>query len=80
MRRIPFCEVGVQLFRKTADFSVYDLAMKELKQAEVRIGDPQITALVRKYEQRISGQALHALEVSGTPGESVEEFELSEPR
>lgn len=59
-----YCEVGVQLFRKTADFSVYDLAMRELKQAEVRIGDPQISALVRKYEQRISGQALHALETT----------------
>lgn len=57
-----YCEVGVQWYRKTADFKVYDLAMRELKQAEIRIGDPQITALVRKYEQRISGQAIHSLE------------------
>ena len=61
-----YCEVGVQIYRKTKDYTVYDVALKELKEAEVRIGDPQISVLIRKYEQRISGQATHVLETTVT--------------
>lgn len=59
-----YCEVGVQLYRRTKDYSVYDAALKELKGAEIRVGDPQISVLVRKYEQRFSGQATHVLETA----------------
>lgn len=57
-----YCEVGIQIYRKTADYSIYDDGMKELKAAEVRIGDPDISALINKYERKLSGQAIHISE------------------
>ncbi|WP_069373976.1 hypothetical protein [Herbaspirillum seropedicae] len=52
-----FCEVGIHIFRKTGDFSVFDEAIKELREAETRIEDPEISKLVRKFERLIAGHA-----------------------
>ncbi|WP_208449425.1 SIR2 family protein [Burkholderia ambifaria] len=52
-----YCDVGIEIYRKTADFSVYDDAMQRLKRAEVELGDPEISKLVRHYERRLAGQS-----------------------
>lgn len=52
-----YCEVGVCMYKKTADFSTYDAAMGELKLAEARIGDPDISNLVRKYEKLMASHS-----------------------
>jgi hypothetical protein len=51
-----YCEVGFALFRLTGRTDVFDAAMAELKEAESRIGDPQVTLMVRRFERRIAGQ------------------------
>jgi len=50
-----YCDVGYELFKWTKDITVFDGALAALKEAENRIGDPIITGMVRKYEQKISG-------------------------
>lgn len=65
-----YCEVGVQIYKNNKDYSIYEEALKKLKEAESRVGDPQISALVRKYEQRFSGQAMRINET--TDNESLD--------
>jgi hypothetical protein len=51
-----YCEVGVELYRKTGDYAIYDDALGRLKVAEAEVGDPEISKLVRFYERRMAGQ------------------------
>lgn len=50
-----YCDVGLEIYRRTKDFKVYDAAMAELKAAEERLGDPDVTRLVARYAARIQG-------------------------
>lgn len=50
-----YCEVGIELFRFTGKADVYDEAMTALKEAENRIGDPQVTQIIRRFERRFAG-------------------------
>jgi hypothetical protein len=50
-----YCEVGIELCRRAADCSIYDDAMQELRQAEDRLGDPDIPKWIARYESRIRG-------------------------
>lgn len=50
-----YCEVGIEFFKRAKDMSVFDDAMDKLKQAEERIGDPDITSIIIHYQRRISG-------------------------
>ncbi|MDU8357653.1 SIR2 family protein [Pseudomonas syringae group sp. J309-1] len=50
-----FCDVGIEVFKKTKDMSVFDEAMGKLRLAEERIGDPDITGLIIQYQRKISG-------------------------
>lgn len=50
------CELGIEIYRRTKDFSVYDFAMSELKKAEERVGDPELSKLIARFERQISGQ------------------------
>jgi len=52
-----YCEVGVEIYRKTGDFAAYDAAMAGLKAAEARIEDPDISKIVRKYERLMAGHS-----------------------
>ncbi len=49
-----YCDVGLALLRVNGDASVYEAAMAALKEAESRIGDPQITRKVRSFERRVA--------------------------
>lgn len=53
-----YCELGVENFRLTGSHEVYDHAMLSLKKAEVRLGDPDITKMIIRYQRRISGQLM----------------------
>lgn len=50
-----YCEVGIEFFKREKDISVFDDAMERLKQAEERIGDPDITNIIIQYNRRMSG-------------------------
>ena len=53
-----YCEVGLEIYRLSGRLDVFDDAMSKLKEAEERIGDPEVTLLVRRYEHRIMGQSV----------------------
>lgn len=65
IRRYPYTpqvfaaygEVGWELFKLTGKTETFDLAIAQLKEAETRIGDPQVTMIIRSFERRMSGQA-----------------------
>lgn len=52
-----YCEVGVQIFKRTGSFATLDLAMAELKAAEARVEDPDISKIVHRFERVMAGFA-----------------------
>lgn len=50
-----YCDVGVEYYNRTRELSIFSDAMDKLKEAEKRIGDPDITNIIVKYERKISG-------------------------
>ena len=52
-----YCELGVENFRLTGSHEVFDEAMEKLKKAETRLGDPEVTKLIVKFQRRMSGQS-----------------------
>ncbi|MGV4796254.1 P-loop NTPase [Rhizobium sp. F40D2] len=52
-----YAELGVEYYRLTGDLSYFDEAMKHLKSAEDKLGDPQITAIIVKFTRRVGGQS-----------------------
>ncbi|WP_350599204.1 SIR2 family protein [Pseudomonas sp. 65/3-MNA-CIBAN-0223] len=50
-----YCDVGVEIFKRSKDISAFDDAMEKLKLAEERVGDPDITSLIIQYQRKISG-------------------------
>jgi hypothetical protein len=49
------CEVGYEIFRLTGRMAVLDEAMDGLRAAETRLGDPDITDMIRKMDRRTAG-------------------------
>jgi hypothetical protein len=49
-------ELGIEYYRRTGKYSIYDDAMKKLRDAEDRLGDPDISKIVIWFERRIAGQ------------------------
>jgi hypothetical protein len=47
-----YCDVGLELLRRTGDPTTFDNAIKELKAAETRTGDAEFTRLIRQFERR----------------------------
>tara|TARA_R100000353_G_scaffold89567_1_gene66227 strand:- start:1781 stop:4186 length:2406 start_codon:yes stop_codon:yes gene_type:complete len=50
-----YCDVGIEYFKRTGEMFVFDDAMDKMRTAEGRIGDPDITNIIARYERRISG-------------------------
>lgn len=48
------CELDIEFYRKTKDFSVFEFALNELKKSESKVGDPELSKLVSRYERQIS--------------------------
>jgi hypothetical protein len=67
-----YCEVGFEVYRRTKEYAVYDHAMAELRSAEDRIGDPEISKLIARYQRRIAGQMIRSVE-NGEAERSVDD-------
>ncbi len=59
-----YCELGIEIFKICGDHSAYDAAMDHLRKAEVRLGDPDVTRMIVKYERRLSAQTASQFEDS----------------
>ena len=56
-----FAEVGLQLYRYTGDQAVFDQALTELRLAEQKTGDADVTRRIARFEDRITSlQSAHA--------------------
>jgi hypothetical protein len=66
-----YCEVGVHALRITGSHKIFDEAMSVLRKAESRLGDPDITKMVVRYERRLSAQEISVTE--SVPDSAVEE-------
>ncbi len=51
-----YCEIGIEIYKLTGDYAVYDDAITHLKVAESTVGDPDISKIIRRYERRMAGQ------------------------
>ncbi|MFP9462418.1 SIR2 family protein [Pectobacterium brasiliense] len=51
-----YCSLGLEIYKKSKDISVFDDAIDRLKQAEERTSDPEVSKLILKFERIISGQ------------------------
>jgi hypothetical protein len=49
-------EVGIELYKKTKDIGPFEEAMKVMKDAEAKIGDPEITRAIAQLERRMARQ------------------------
>jgi hypothetical protein len=61
-----YCDVGLAIFKRTGGLEAFDDAMEQLKVAESRLGDPEISRLVMRYERSLSGEVIDADEESET--------------
>lgn len=66
-----YCEVGVHAFKVSGTHKIFDEAMAVLRKAESRLGDPDITRMVVRYERRLSAQEISVTE--SEPDEAVED-------
>lgn len=66
-----YCEVGVHAFKVSGTHKIFDEAMNVLRKAESRLGDPDITKMVVRYERRLSAQEISVTEIE--PYEIVED-------
>jgi SIR2-like domain len=57
-----YCEVGVHAFKLNGSHKIFDEAMSVLRKAESRLGDPDITRMVVRYERRLSAQEISVAE------------------
>lgn len=59
-----YCEVGVELFKRTGSAEIFDVAIGHLKAAEARLGDPDVSRMIARYERSIAGEIMDASELS----------------
>jgi hypothetical protein len=50
---VAYAEVGTQMFRLSGRADVFDEAMEQLKEAEKRLGDPEITRFIRRFDRQM---------------------------
>jgi hypothetical protein len=66
-----YCEVGVHAFKLSGSHKIFDEAMKVLRKAESRLGDPDIIKMVIRFERRLSA---HEVSITDSePDEAVSE-------
>lgn len=46
-----YCDVGFQILKLSGDVSCFDDALSQLRDAETRLGDTEITHIIRRYER-----------------------------
>ena len=50
------CEEAIEYYKRTGSYKIYSEAIKQLKIAEDRLGDPDVSAIIVKYERRLANQ------------------------
>lgn len=55
-----YCEVGLAAARLTGSSNIFEKAIAEMKEAEERIGDPDISRLIANLEARMQSHAPEA--------------------
>lgn len=50
-----YADVGIEYYKRTKSYEIYDAALEELKRAEDRVGDPDISNIIRRCQNRIAG-------------------------
>lgn len=51
-----YCEVGIEIYKRTGDLSIFADAIKETKSAERILGDPEVSRRINEFERRVIGQ------------------------
>lgn len=51
-----YCEVGIEIYKRTGGLSDFEDAMKELKASEKLLGDPEISRRIDELERRVVSQ------------------------
>jgi hypothetical protein len=51
-----YAELGIEYYKRTGSYSFYNEAIKQLKIAEERLGDPDVSSIIARYERRLAGQ------------------------
>ena len=49
-----YCEVGIEIYKRTKNSDTFDDAMSKMKSAEEIVGDPEISSRIRSYERRMA--------------------------
>ncbi|MBU1392499.1 MAG: SIR2 family protein [Gammaproteobacteria bacterium] len=57
-----YCDVGLEIFKRTIDSSVFEDAMQQLRSAEIRLADPEITSSLIYFERQYSHIQSQSLE------------------
>jgi hypothetical protein len=57
-----YCEVGLETAKLTGRLDVFDAAIAEMKKAEDRIGDPEVSRMISGFERRIANIAIEPVE------------------
>ena len=60
-----YAELGIEYFRRTGSYDYFDAAMNEMHLAEDRSGDPDITAMIGRFERRLAGSDVGETVLSG---------------
>jgi hypothetical protein len=59
-----YAELGLEYYKRTASFTCFDDAMKKLREAEDRLGDPDIGRTISQFNRRVAGLTVEAAESS----------------
>lgn len=51
-----YCDVGMEIFKRTGEMTVLDQALEKVKAAEERVGDPELTNIINVYQRMITCQ------------------------
>ncbi|MGK0270647.1 MAG: hypothetical protein ACI88H_001294 [Cocleimonas sp.] len=49
-----YCDVGLEIYKRSQDSSIFEDSMEHLKEAENRLGDPEITTSIIMFERQFS--------------------------
>lgn len=49
-----FCEVGIELLKRSGDSEVISDALAQLSRAEERIGDPELGTILQQFQTRFA--------------------------
>lgn len=51
-----YCDVGMEIFKRSGEMTVLDQALKKVKAAEEHVGDPDLTNIINLYQRMLTGR------------------------